>query len=63
MDTARAARRELMLVVALAASGIALAAVAALVPWYEPTLARPGGAAVVQTYSPVPADATAAQAG
>ncbi|HEX8343943.1 MAG TPA: hypothetical protein VF657_04260 [Actinoplanes sp.] len=64
MDTAvgRAARRELGLVLCLAACGIALAVLVAFAPWYQPVVSGGSGApAVVQTYPPV--DAGGAGAG
>lgn len=53
MDGARAARRELALVLLLAAAGVALALLVALMPWYESMSAGAGHAAVVETYPPI----------
>ncbi len=47
-----AARRELALVLALAAFGVALVLVVAFAPWYEPMMASTGGVSVVQTIPP-----------
>jgi hypothetical protein len=47
-----AARRELALVLALAAFGVALVLVVAFAPWYEPMMASTGGVSVVETIPP-----------
>jgi hypothetical protein len=51
--SAGSARRELALVLALAACGIAVVLLVALAPWYDPVGSGVGGADVVQTYPPV----------
>jgi hypothetical protein len=51
MDTV-SARRELAIVVALAAFGLALVLVVAFAPWYAAGGLGDAGASVVQTYPP-----------
>jgi hypothetical protein len=47
-----AARRELAVVLGLAAFGIALVLLVAFAPWYEPIMASTSGTSVVETIPP-----------
>lgn len=57
------ARRELLLVLALAVCGIAAVLVVAFAPWYDPVITGSGGATVVQTFPPSEVHAAVVQAG
>lgn len=59
----RAARRELLLVLALAVCGVVAVLVVAFTPWYDSVLSGSGGAAVVQTFPPAAAHVAVGQTG